>query len=318
MNALGWDNMLYDAMSEIIMNRAMLEVEMPIAVSGTDQIDSDVIFPNSVVSFESQDTRVTPLLPPSNLSGGFAALRETEKSITEGSVNETTSGQLPDANQKAYNVAQAQAAAKKLIKGVGQSLAESVVWYGDLMKDIVINHITAPQVDELVGGGMKLKYRSFLLTNKSSGGKVNDKYIHFDESLIGKEMSDVEKKYANVGLLEEADDKQSLIRINPELFAKFKYLSRADTEELFVKNQEYWQPILLNLKASLAADPYTNQEFLTRKIGYAYFQSEGDDMVKQPDPVQQDPNDPNATTDAYGSQVKNKLLSTASAGAMAE
>ena len=30
MNCLGWDNMMYDAMSEVVMNRAFLEVDMPI------------------------------------------------------------------------------------------------------------------------------------------------------------------------------------------------------------------------------------------------------------------------------------------------
>ena len=131
MNSVGWDNNFYDAMSEVVMNRALLEVEMPIAVSGSDKIDSEVIFPNSVVTFESKDAKITPLVPNSNMNAGFNALRETEKSLTEGSVNETISGQLPDASQKAYSVAQAQANAKKLIGAVGKSLAESVVQYGE-------------------------------------------------------------------------------------------------------------------------------------------------------------------------------------------
>src|SRR3990167_3406434 len=85
MNALGWDNMLYDAMSEMLMNRAILEVERSIAISRSEEVDSEVIFPNAVVAFESPDTKVQRLLPESNLNSGFAALRETEKSMEEGS-----------------------------------------------------------------------------------------------------------------------------------------------------------------------------------------------------------------------------------------
>lgn len=320
MNCIGWDNALYDAMSEVVMNRAFLEVEMPIAVSGSDAINSEVIFPNSVISFENENAKVSPLLPNSNTAAGFAALRETEKSMTEGTVNETISGQLPDASQKAYSVAQAQANAKKLIGAVGKSLAESVVKYGDLMKDIVLNHITVPQVDQLTSGAMQLKYRSFLLPNKNLGGKVVDKRLKFDSSLIGLEMTDEEKDQRNLKLLEESgypDNKESLRIINPEMFANFNYLTRCDAEEMFAKNADYWQPVLLNLKTALAQDPYTNQEGLTRKLMYAYFQSEGDDLVTKPpaQPTMPVPGEGNPAN-PLGQMVQGKQLSNVAQGAV--
>lgn len=313
MNAVGWDNMLYDAMSEVVMNRAFLEVDMPVAISGADQFDSEVVFPKSVVTLEDKDAKISPLLPQSNMIAGFNALRETEKSISEGTVNPTMAGQLPDNDQKAFSVAQAQNSARKLISGVGRSLAESIVQYGDLMKDIAINHITIPQVEELVGGAMKLKYRSFFLPNKNSGGKKVGRTYKFDESLIGAEMTDSEQKYENLKMLEKIgypENKESLRRINPELWAKFKYLTHTDVEEMFTKNNEYWQPILAELKTQLALDPYVDQEWLTRKLLYAFFQSEGEDGIKKnPSAAQnmgaQIPNN------QFAQQFKNKALSTA-------
>lgn len=284
MNALGWDNMLYDAMSETLMNRAFLETEMPIAVSGTDKIDSEVIFPSAVVAFESPDTKVTPLLPSSNLNAGFAALRETEKSIDEGSISDVGAGQLPDKDQKVFNVAKAEANARKIIGAAAKSLAESVVKYGDLMKDIAINHITAPEVEELADGSLKLKYRSLILDNKDSRGKNVSKIIKFDPELIGSEMTEDERDYEELTMLEETgypNNKKSLVRANPELWAKFKYLAKADVEEMFVKNSEYWQPILLALKERLAKDPFTDQEALTREVMKAFFRSRGDSFVKK-------------------------------------
>jgi len=286
MNALSWDNDMYDAMTEVVMNRAFLETEMPIAVSGSDKIDSDVIFPNSVVSFKNENVKIQPLLPNSNMSAGFNVLRETEKSLNDSSLNETISGQNPASGTTAYSISQAQAASKKLISGIGKSLAESMVQYGDLMKDIAINHITVPQVEELIGGGMKLRYRTFLLNNKDMGGRKLDKRIKFDESLIGLELTDDEKMDRSMKLLEESgypDNKEAVIYANPELFAKFKYLSKVDIEEMFVKNQEYYQPLILSLKQALVNDPYANQEALTRELMYAYFQSRGENFIqKQP------------------------------------
>lgn len=314
MNAVGWDNMLYDAMSEIVMNRAALEVEMPIVVTGSEDVDSDIVFPNSVTSFTDKDTRASPLLPPSNLGAGFQALRETEKSINEGTVNETTSGQLPDAEQKAYNVAQAQASAKKLIGGVAKSLAQSILLYGDLMKDIAINHITVPQTELLLSGNLKLKYKSFVLENKASNGKMVNHVIKFDESLIGLDLSEEDKNMEEMKMLEETgypENKTTIRKVNPEMFVKFKYLARVDIEEMFVKNQEYWQPVLANLTQMLSQDPLINQQALRRKLMYAYFQSDGDELINKTPPQAPAalPNNPQAAA------VQNQRLSTATGGA---
>src|SRR3990167_8587546 len=290
MNALQWDNMAYDAMSEIVYNRAVLENEMPIAVTGSDKIDSSIMFPNNVIAFEDKDTRITPLLPQGNVVAGFNTLREVEKSMSEGSVNDTLSGNLPDASQKAYNVAQAKANAKKLIGAVGRSLAESLILYGDLMKDIILNHITVPQVEELTGGKMKMKYKTFLLENKTTGGKMSNRTIKFDESLIGEEMTPEELVDRELLELEKLTEKEGrkydelkniTKMINPKLFAKFKYLCKIDLQEMFTRSNEYWQPLLMNLKAQLSQDPTINQEALTRKLLYSFFNSEAEDLIQE-------------------------------------
>lgn len=326
MNCLGWDNNLYDAMSEVVMNRSFLEVEQPLVISGTDDdIDSDIVFPNAVISFESPDSKAVPLLPSSNLGAGFNALRETEKSMKEGSADAT--GDLDDTGgvPTAYAISQAQAAAKKIISTVAKTLAESVAQFGDLMKDIAINHLTAPQVDELVGDKLKLKYRTFLMQD-NKGGATKNKKIKFDDSLIGLELTDDEKETREYQLLEVAgwpDEKNSIRLVNPELFAKFNFLTKVDIEEMFPKNAEYWQPVLLNLKESLLQDPTVDQAFLTKKLAYAYFQSEGEDMVKEApvapaQPMQQfgqNGQGGQGQQNQFGQQVKQRQLAGAAVGA---
>ena len=278
MNSLGWDNARYDAMDEVLMNGALLEVEMPYAVSGTDKVDSEIIFPNSVVSFEDPDTKITPLIPSRNFAAGFKEMANIKDSMNEGSVDEVTGGQRPGANEKVGNVARAQANAKKNISGIAKSLAESLILYGDLMKDIALNNVTTPEVEELVGGTMKLRYRTFLLENKNVGGKMQNKNIKFDESLIGKSLSksqvkergikELDKLMKKRGIKDMNKLKDSIRLVNPELFAKMKYLTRIDVEEMFTRSQEFMQPILLALKQQLVNDPFVDQEALTRKIMY--------------------------------------------------
>ena len=316
MNAVGWDNMLYDTMSEMTMNRAMLELDAPIAITGVDSVDSEVIFPSSVVTFENENAKVTKLLPNSDMNAGFGALRETEKSINDATLNETSSGQLPDKDQKAYSVAQAQASAQKLIRGTMKTLAESLCWYGDLMKDIGINHIMTPKVmSGLLGESDSLKYRTLSLTDKVTNGSVMNKHIKFDPNLLGLELTKAEKDEMEMQHLEDIEypyNKSSFIYANPEVAANFKYLAKVDLEEMFVKNQEYWQPVLLNLKTALAQDPYTDQEKLTSELMYAHFRSRGKEFTKKPAqaalPGGSGPN-------PLGNMVQNKALSTVSNGA---
>lgn len=315
MNALGWDNMLYDAMSEIVMNRAILDVEVPIAVTGSDDIDQDVVFPNSVVVLESPDAKVSRLLPESNFNAGFNALRETERSMSDGSLNDTMSGGLPEKEQKAYAIAQAQTNAKKLISGVGKSLGESICMYGDLMKDIALNHIMSPMViEDVAGGSLDLKYRTLTLSGKAEGGKEVSKTLKFDNSYLGLEVSQEEKDHMEMQHLEEIgypENKASFIKVNPEIAAKYKYLTRVDPEEIFVKNQDYWQPVLLNLKGALAKDPYTDQEALTKEVMYSFFQNRGAKFVKKA-PVA--PAIGEAGANPLGDIVQNKRLSTVADG----
>ena len=244
MSSVGWDNSLYDAMTEVVMNNAFIEQNPPVFVTGTDQIDSAMHFPAAVVATENKDARAVPIFPPKNFAAGFNALRETEQSIDEGTINPTMTGQLPDKEQKAYSVAQAQSNAKKLLGSVAKSLGQSMIQYGDLMKDIVLNHITIPEVDELTSKALKLKYKTFLLENKTVGGRRVNKKIKFDETLIGKKMTKEQIKERNLKLLSEVgwpDNKEHLYFINPELFAKFKYLTRIDIDEMFTKNAEFFQ-----------------------------------------------------------------------------
>jgi hypothetical protein len=317
MNTLGWDNMLYDAMSEIVMNRAILEVDAPVAVSGVDDLDQDVVFPSSVVILENPEAKISKLLPEANMNAGFAALRETEKSMSDSTLNDTMSGGLPDKEQKAYSVSQAQANAKKIIKGVGQSLAESTCAYGDLMKDIALNHIMSPVViEDLAGESLSLKYRTLTLTGKAENGKQVSKVIKFDPSYLGLEVSAEEKDAMEMQHLEEIgypDNKFSFIRANPEIAAKFKYLTRCDVEEIFVKNEEFWQPVLLNLKSALAKDPYTNQEELTKEVMYAFFKARGSKFVKKA-PANQGLAE--AGANPLGDKVMNRQLSTVASDAV--
>lgn len=285
MNAQYWDNQLLDAQYEIGMNRAFLDVNMPIGVTGQDKIDGDIIFPSAVIAFKDKDTKAFPILPPANMGNLFSGMAIVEKSMDEASVSDVTGGQMPDANQKATALNIAERNAKVLLQGVGKTMAESVVQYGGLMADIAVQHLTIPQIMEIAGENGKMKYPTFILDNKVSNGRSVSKILRFDESLLGREnMTDKQKEKMEVDLAIEAgfpDNKQIIYRINPELFSRMKYLVRVEPELMFPKNQEFMQAMMLQIQQQFQQNPYVNLEALTRKTLYQFFRGETDEVMKK-------------------------------------
>lgn len=313
MAAQYWDNQLLDAQYQIGMNRAFLEANMPVAISGTDQVDSSVIFPSSVVAFEDPNTKVQPLLPQANLSAIFTGMDKVEQSMEEASVNSVTSGNLPQASQKATSVAIANQNAQTMLNGVGKSLAHSTVQLGDLMKDVAIQHLVTPQVDELGSDKMKLKYKTLTLQNKVVNGREVSKVIRFDESFLGEEMSEDEKRDMSLKLLKESgypNIKKHIYRANPYLFSRFRYLAKIVPEKMFPENEEYMQAIMSQIYAQFADNPYIELEALTRKTLYATFRGETEELMKKESDMEAPPQiggKPQQT--AFGQQAQNTATS---------
>ncbi len=316
MNSMYWDNLLLDAQYELGMNRAFLDTNMPIAISGTDKVDSEVIFPSAVIAFQDPNTKIQPLLPSAPLGNMFNAMQITEQSMEEGSISNVSSGQLPETQQRATTVAIAERNAKTMLMGVGKTLAESIVQFGELMADIAVNYLSVPQVEDMLGDQMKLKYRTFILKGKMVGGKEVSKVIKFDESLLTAKMTEEDVKQENLKLLKKVgypENKQHLYLVNPDLFARMKYLVRVEPERMFPKNEEYMQAIYSQLYAQLRADPLVSAEGLVRKVLHAFFRGEAEDlMAKTPVQPQQPQTNPPQTQ--FGQQGQNQATANILAG----
>lgn len=284
MNAQYWDNNLLDAQYEVGMNRIFLETNMPLAVTGQSNIDSAIVFPNSIAAFENENVKVSPMLPSADIGKIFSGMSVVEKSMEEASVSDTTAGQLPGGDQKATGIAIAERNAQTLLRGVGKNLAESMVQYGGLMADIIVNHFSAPQVEQLVGDETKIKYRTFILKDKMINGKNVSKVIRFDDSLLGIKMTEDEKNKAEMKMLEKSgypDHQEVIYRLNPELFSRMRYLVRIEPEKMFAKNEEFTQAMYSQIYNQFQANPYVSLESLTRKTLYQYFRGETDEIMQK-------------------------------------
>lgn len=282
MNTLYWEDALIDAMYANVMNDEFINQNLPIIISGDDKIDTKVNFPGAQVSTANPDARVQPIFPPSR-SNGYQALQVIEKSMKESSISDTQTGQLPEASQKAFSVAKADQNAKIILKGVGQSIGESMIQYGKLMVDIAINHLSTPDIEEISPNSTRIKYRQFVLPKQISKGKSLDKILRFSGDIVGRKMSDKQKKEYELKLFEEAGKDKTIMAINPELASRMRYLIRIDPEEMFSENKEYTQKLLMQMYSVLRRDPLIDAETLTRKMLYSLFKTEADELMTEED-----------------------------------
>ena len=310
MNAQYWDNQLLDAQYEVGMNRLFLDTNMPLGITGTEKIDTDIIFPGATTAIADKDAKIFPLLPKADIGSMLAGMATVERSMDESSVSDVSGGQLPDKKQLATTINVAERNAQILLRGVGKTLAESIVQYGDLMADIAVQHLSIPQVEGIIGDQSKLKYRSFILKNKTVGGKNVSKVIKLDESLLGVEMSEYDQKMAGLRMLEDVgypENDQEIYRLNPELFSRMKYLTIVEPDKMFPKNEEYMQALFTQLLSQTQNNPYVSLEAMTRKTIYQFLRGETEEVMQKPQMNPTGSIDPGTGTPA-GNMAVNKAM----------
>jgi hypothetical protein len=181
------------------------------------------------------------------------------------------------------------------------------------MADIAIQHITAPQVDEITAGEVRLKYRTLTVNDKVVDGKQMSKVLRFDESLLGRDMSEEEKNERALELLKETGypkQTKSIYLINPLLFSRLKYLSKVEPAKMFPQSEEYRQAVLSQIYAQFVQNPYISLEALTRKTLYAFFKGETEEIMKDQDQLKEEQEAAQAPQTVMGQQAVNSATAS--------
>lgn len=280
-NIVGWDDKLYDAIYELFMNRTILDTEMPVGVTGSDKVDTQIIFPGSVASFEDPQTKISPLLPASS---GMAerAMALIESSMSDASVSGLQEGQIGagGSSSRAFMVALANQNAQIILGALRRNLSQSVAEFGQLMVDIALNNLTTAQVDEIEG----TSYRAFLLKDQMVAGKKVSKRVRFDDFLMGHPMTEKEKRQYRMGLLEEIGypyNKEHVYVVNPFLFSKFQYMAYADADQIEPETQAEKQTLWTNLYKLVRQDPFIEPEALVRGLAMSYLKTGYEDILSK-------------------------------------
>jgi len=150
-NELGPQQRLVDRMWKMVMDGTFLEVLPPLGIVSNQVVKSNVFYPGSTTTFQDKDTSITPLRTGTNLTAGFNAM-----TIAEQDLNAT--GRVPNLPAKsgatAFEVSQEMQQSKVQLGTFGAMISECVTQIGGLMIDVILQHQTVGDVQEITAGGL--------------------------------------------------------------------------------------------------------------------------------------------------------------------
>lgn len=225
----------------------------PTVTIGAGKIDKSVIIPATTTDLKP-NAKIEPLtiVNPQNMQ---ASILEFERSLSESSQDPQLGGKSGDLPRTARQSVLIQQNAQTNLGIMGRMIGDAVDQVGNLMVDDILRYQTIGNVSEILGGIPKLKFKSFILPNKTIEGKNKSEIIRFKDEMLGMEMDDNEKRKAELKLFEEAGEERSIFEVNPQLFSRMNYLISVDYEQMLQRNSNFEKAFKLETYDRAIANP---------------------------------------------------------------
>ncbi len=260
------DQKIVDRLWNTVLDGSFLSLMPPIALFGDEEVDSGVMMPGSVTSF-AKNTKIQPINTGMNLSAGYTAIQTVEDSMTESSQDRNRSGAPVEGNRTAFEIARMEQNARIQMGLFGKMIGKLVTDFGYLMIHDIVHHMTVADVEEITGGDTRTKFRSFLLPNKTDGGKKVTTEIRLESDLLGKDMTEDDVTSKGYEIMDQEggiDGDRRIYLVNPELFSKFEFKVTVSPDNMTPVNEAFQKAMNLEAYDRLIANPLVDQEAVTQ------------------------------------------------------
>lgn len=232
-----WDDATLNVAHRLLVDGMHLDVIKPILISGIAKYDSSVMAPGAVAALP-KGAVVAPYQLGPNLAAAQQVLAQQDADMQDSTIAKILEGQL-GARQSALAVQAAIQNAKTLLGVFGGLAANLVKQIGDLTADCIIQNTTTGELDASIPGVLGMKYKTILARGREKGKDVTHKMI-FTDKYIGKKMTEAQKRTREFELWELAGgtkkDAMRIWEINPQQFARKRYSTFVDTDELIQRS----------------------------------------------------------------------------------
>ncbi len=285
------DEEIVNTLYRMIIDGTYLAMMPPVAVFGDEDINSSVITPGRVSSF-GPNTKLQPIGLNHNFNAGFNAINKVESSISESSNDQMQAGMGESGDQTAFEVSRLEQNAKIMLGLFAKMIADMVKQYGELRMGDILQHLTVGEMAELGSGDSDLRYKSFLLPDKTSNGKKKSRQITLEPGLpmeMPEEtmQQDTLELSTRIAEMEDEGDEKELIFVNPAIFRNLKFKVSVRPEAITPPSDNLKKALNLELYDRAIMSPVANQEALYKKVllgSYEETRNDVDEFVMEQQP----------------------------------
>lgn len=231
---LGDDDELVVRTEQLLADATFLSTIPPAITSGIGQLSEAIMIPGKNTAFENPDAKIQPIQLGGQLTTAFNLLLAKERNMSESTQDPMMSGiqTQPKTASEAMLLAQN---AKIALGRFGNMLVNSLKKLGGLMIDVIIQHQTVADVEEVSDGQLVEKWKTFILTDVPEGELKTTHKIIFKPEMMGEELGEEGIKERSHDILNREggiDSDTRIFEINPEAWRKLKFHLVIDVKEL--------------------------------------------------------------------------------------
>lgn len=256
------DQKLLDTLWNILMDGSILSMMPPSVILGNEDIDASVIVPGGVTTLRDANAFQT-INTNNNLVAGMNAIDQVEKSMSESSTDPLQAGQSLQGQQTAFEIARIEQNAKTVLGLFGKNVIFFVKDYGDLLVPLILQHMTVPQVVDIIGDNMRLEFSSYLLEDRIIEGEKKPRRIDFQ--MLPTKEEDIKQMEIDL-LMEETEKGMEIIKVNPSLFRNWRFKTTVNADPLTGRSDAVKRAIKLEAYQIAIANEFANREAMLREL----------------------------------------------------
>jgi len=217
------DATIINSLYQMIIDGTYLNLMPPMINVGGEAITSDVIVPGAVTTLSSPDADLRAVKLSENLQAGMNTLFKVDESIN----NSSDAGLIPrpGVHETAYSMSVREKEAQTQLGPFIKMIESFVKQFGKLRITDILQHLTIVDVSKMMDNN-ELVYKTFLIPNKNSGGKMKTRKIMLDSELPSEPITEKEELNLSYDVLELQGGTKSeteIYKVNPSVFRNLKY-----------------------------------------------------------------------------------------------
>jgi len=217
-----------DELYNMALDGTLLNNFPPVSLIGEDVVESSVIAPGAVTSFDDPNTKLDILGQRADVNGSWNAIGNLEASMSDASQGAVSPEGLPQ--MTAFQTAVVEENNRVQLGLFGKMITRLVKEWGELILEDIVVHLPIIDMQKLDAGN-PLRYKTILINNIETNDTTK---IQFRSDLPEENITPEEDLMLQMKLLTESKKKnQTIYNVNPKLFRELKYKVRISPDTLF-------------------------------------------------------------------------------------